>query len=467
MRPSDGSAGAGFRLIAEVPGDPRTMRVYEHGWQSWSPAGLYPATTTSPRPARVLWQSMAFRPELPAPATGFQSEGLLAIVPADGPVRTWATPDPTATVPSIRVHARADRLEVHANGDVVELAPVPTLPDALAGAAAHLSPAGPSARSHAGIGPGWCSYYGYGLAITADTIQGNLDAMERLGLPIATVQVDDGYAAGIGDWTTAAPGFGSIADVASRIRDTGREAGIWTAPFCVGMESAVAREHPEWLVGGAIASPDHWGQEVRVLDVTHPEAAAHLADTFRTLRGWGYTFHKIDFVYAGAIPGGRHADASPIAAYRLGLQIIRDALGPNATLLACGAPLLPSIGLVDAMRVSPDVDLRMDHPSGDISQPSMRAALAMGRARSWMHARLWTNDPDCLIVREEMAGREAWAAHVSAAGGLVISGDRLDELDDRGLDLLRRGLRASGATPVRWDPDGGPDGGRIIANGGH
>ena len=45
---------------------------------------------------------------------------------------------------------------------------------------------------------------------------------------------------------------------------------------------------------------------------------------------------------------------SSAPAYRSGIELIREAIGEDAYLLGCGAPLLPSSGLFDAMRVSPD-----------------------------------------------------------------------------------------------------------------
>ena len=69
-----------------------------------------------------------------------------------------------------------------------------------------------------------------------------------------------------------------------------------------------------------------------------------------------------------------------------------------------------------------------------------------------MHARLWANDPDCLIVRQEVEQRERWAAHVEASSGLVFSSDALGALDRRGLALTRDRLRPSTCTPVDWDP---------------
>jgi alpha-galactosidase len=83
------------------------------------------------------------------------------------------------------------------------------------------------------------------------------------------------------------------------------------------------------------------------------------------------------------------------------------------------------------MRIGPDIA-----PSAD----AVEAAIASGRARAWMHGRLWINDPDCLIVRTDVEERERWAEHVEAVGGALFSSDPLEELDGRGLELTRRVL---------------------------
>ncbi len=91
-----------FRDLAELPCGPGT-RVYEPGWQPWSPTGAYPATSTSPRPTAPVRMTKGCRPGKPAPATGFQGEGLLAVDPGDGgPVRLWASPDPDPEVAARR-----------------------------------------------------------------------------------------------------------------------------------------------------------------------------------------------------------------------------------------------------------------------------------------------------------------------------------------------------------------------------
>lgn len=436
-----------FRDIAEASAGPGAV-VFEHGWQSWSPAGLYPANRQSPRAMRPVWHTMGYRPEIPAPDRGFQGEGLLALDPGNGDgVRVWSAPDPRHEVPSIRLVSADGRLVVSANGTVHEDVYQGGIEQALAqwaeGLATRLGvtlvPALP---------PIWCTWYQYFTQVTEADVLENLAAIERLNLDVGVVQLDDGYQAGIGDWLERSPRFPHpLAELAGRIRDTGRRAGIWTAPLLVGEHSRLAREHPDWLVGDADAG-FNWEQRLAPLDVTHPDAAAYLQQVFRSLASWGFDFFKIDFLYAGALPGRRRQALDPIAAYRAGLRLIREAVGEQATLLGCGAPLLPSIGMVEAMRVSPDVATFIEPPAGDVSRPAQRSAVLAGRARAFQHARWWANDPDCLIARPEVEGREAWAAHVERFGGLRGSSDRLEALDAWGLETTRRVLRPSSTTPL-------------------
>jgi alpha-galactosidase len=372
------------------------------------------------------------------------------------PVTVWASPDPHTEVASIRATMQDGRLVVRADGPVTVATYPGPLHDALGAHAEvladHLDVQPPRAP-----GTGWCSWYTYFDEVTEADVLTNLAAADRLGLRVDTIQLDDGYQTGIGDWltrrTTSFPA--PLDSLADRILDTGRAAGIWTAPFLVGADSDLAGTHPDWLVGGAVASEQHWGQRIGVLDVTHPDAAEHLVEVFRTLRGWGFGYHKIDFLFGGALPGRRHQDTTPLEAYAQGLRLVREGIGDDALLLGCGAPLLPSVGKVDAMRISPDIDTRWDPPMGDVSQPSQLGALLIGRARAWQHGRFWTDDPDCILVRPEVERREVWAGYLAARGGLAVSSDPLDQLDEAGLAWTRELLVDPTARAPRWheDPD--------------
>ncbi|MGR6916865.1 glycoside hydrolase family 36 protein [[Actinomadura] parvosata] len=425
-----------FSDVGEVRCHPHEARVFEHGWQSWSPSGRYRWTDAPPRPATETIQVLAYRPETPVPEGVFQGEGLLAIEPGDGSVELWSAPDPL-TVPSIRVREDKGRLVVSADGPVRHHRSEHGLGRALRDWADSMAGSMAEPRAFPAVPPMWCTWYGYwGKVTDADVIE-NLELSHQHGLGADMFLIDDGYEAEIGDWLEIRPEFGSLARAVDAVTGAGHRAGIWTAPFLVGHRSRIFREHPDWLVGGAYAG-HMWDQDLAVLDVTHPEAAEHLVHVFRTLAAMGISHFKLDFVYAGALAGRRHEDMDPIAAYRLGLELIRRGAGPGATLHGCGAPMLPSIGLVDIMRVSPDIAPTLYPKSGDISQPSQLGARLTGAAREFLHARWWVNDPDCIMARPEVEAREEWAAHIEGTGGLRGSSDPIAALDAWGLETTRR-----------------------------
>ena len=429
-----------FTPVASVPVDAREARVHEEGWPSWSPSGAYALGDKPYRPTNDNWATVCYRPGVTVPEGAFQGEGLLALDPGDGsPVRLWAAAEPTCEVPSIRLVVEGDTAEVSADGPVKEFTGT-DIQATLAEWAAGLGVTAPRPAPTV-----WCSWYEYFTAVTEDDIHENLRAMDTLDLPIDVVQIDDGYQKALGDWLTLSGRFRSRAGIADAIRARGRRAGIWTAPFLVDPAGDLAAEHPDWLVkdpthsdGGFLHAGRNWGHDLSVLDTTHPEAAAYLTEVFRTLRAEGYDYFKVDFLYAGALEGVRHSDADPLTAYRQGIELIREAIGEDAYLLGCGAPILPSIGLFDAMRVSPDTAPHRRPEADDYSQPGQDPAEFTGAARQWQHGRFWVNDPDCRMARPAVETRERWAAHVEATGGLMASSDRLLSLDPWGVETTRR-----------------------------
>ncbi|GAA3804346.1 hypothetical protein GCM10022226_25270 [Sphaerisporangium flaviroseum] len=426
-----------FHPIAEIPVDPVRGLVHAHGWQGWTPTATLPVGEYGFRPVEPVMQTMRYRPERPGPADGFQGEGLLAVSPGpDSPTRVFAAGDGRAEVPSIRAHLVGERLLItaHLPDDIVDR----TLPGPIDGALAAFAD---DFAVQAGVGAlrrpptVWCSWYHYFESVTESDVLENLRAVGEHDLPVDVIQVDDGWEEEVGDWLTPSGRFSSLPELARRVQADGRRAGLWLSPFVVGARSRLARDHPEWLRGDA---GHNWGQDLYGLDVTHPGAAGYLREVFRTLCEWGFDYFKLDFLYAGALPGERHSGASPIAAYREGMALIREAIGPRPYLLGSGGPILPSVGLVDAMRVSPDIAPHFDAGTGDLSDPGQRAATLSTIGRSWQHGRFWVNDPDCLIVRPAVERRADWAAIVERHGGLRASSDRIADLDGWGLETTRR-----------------------------
>jgi alpha-galactosidase len=305
---------------------------------------------------------------------------------------------------------------------------------------------------------GWCSWYHYFGKLGWPDILENLEqaAADRTSFPFDVFQVDDGYETDIGDWLTAKPGYPGIDGLAGAIKDRGFRAGIWAAPTSAAETSRLFAEHPGWMVAGEDGRPkpcyQGWGQTIYALDTTHPEVLAWLDATFRSLRRAGFSYLKIDFLFAGAMPGTRQKRVTPIQAYRQGLRAIQRAAGGDFV-LGCGAPLLPSVGLVDGMRIGEDTaPYWKTRPSG-FQGPNAYFALKNALMRQFMHRTMWLNDPDCLVLRDrenELSPkeRELYALASGALDNMIIDSDRLSLLDRSARSLFRRSLDLRGASVV-------------------
>ena len=356
-------------------------------------------------------------------------------------MHVFGAPAADAPVPAVRADVSGGQVVVRGAAELTHTVHDGGLEQALARW-------GEGFAASAGVGPlsppptVWCSWYHYFERVTQADVEENVAAIGELELPVDVVQIDDGYQAEIGDWLTLSDRFASLERVVADIRGAGFRAGIWVAPFLVGERSALAREHPDRLVPDVLPGTGWPDQRLAALDATSPGGEAWLREVFGTLRAMGVDYFKIDFIYAGAVEG-RRADPSVdgVAAYRHGLRVIREAIGPESYLLGCGAPILPSVGLVDAMRVGPDIAHHVEPLDGDQSQPSQRAATRNSRARAWQQGRFWVNDADCLVAGSHVERREDWAAVVEECSGLRSSSDRLRGLDEWGLATTRRLLQ--------------------------
>ncbi|HET9420982.1 MAG TPA: glycoside hydrolase family 36 protein [Nocardioides sp.] len=423
-----------YRTVDEVEVDAGRVRVYAEGWQSWSPTSWEPWGVTH-RPGAPWEHAMRFRQGTELPVDVVHAEGLLVVDPGTGaPVRSYGVIDASEQVASLRAGLRGDLLTVAADGPVRA-----TSHDGAVAALTAFGDAFATAAGVTGLRPPprvWCSWYQYFENITAGDSEENATALDDHGLTVDVIQIDDGWSRGIGEWLEPSAGFPDMARLVGDLRATGRRVGIWLAPFFVGADSTVARQHPEWLTDGA---GHNWHQDLRGLDLTHPGVREYLHGAVRRLAELGIDYFKLDFLYAGAIPARRRDDVSGIAAYRSGLELLRDAAGPDAYLVGCGAPILPSVGLVDAMRVSPDTF----HEGGEDGSRGLRGRMSLV-ARAWQQGRFWVNDPDCLVVRPTYALREEWCRTVERFGGLPSCSDRVAALDEWGLEATRRLLDGAG-----------------------
>jgi len=300
---------------------------------------------------------------------------------------------------------------------------------------------------------GWCSWYHYFGKLVWDDVLENLDlaAHDRKSFPFDVFQVDDGYETDIGDWISPKPGYPDLAGLARAIARKRFKAGIWTAPFSAAATSELFAEHPDWMVqedGRPKLCYRGWGKPIYALDTTHPEAKAWLHDTFSKLRKAGFAYLKIDFLFAAAMPGTRRKRVTPIQAYREGLGVVRRAAGRDFV-LACGAPLLPSAGLVDGMRIGEDTAPYWKTKPSGFQGPNAYFALRNALFRQFMHRKFWLNDPDCLLLRGQeteltQSERELYALAAGALDNMVIVSDKLSLLGPEEKSLFLRALALRG-----------------------
>ena len=442
-------------------------RFFKHGYQSWSNSLGYGigASRTHPRDTahfvtRVNHQS---EPTRPAEFPEAQTSELFTIVDAGAaPERVLAGFIGASSLTTLSISS-ADKIVARAILDNVVLAPgahreldpilIARADESAARMAARWADAAGrwmNARVSAPFQRGWCSWYHYFHTITEEALRANLKALEamRSEFPIDVIQLDDGFQSSLGDWDTTNFKFPSgLKKIAAEIRAAGFKAGIWTAPFLAARDSRIMIDHPDWFI-----VHDDTGEPVRAghganwtvsddkfayaLDPSNPAFAAHLRHLFEKLtRDFGYSYLKLDFLYAGAAPGRRHdLNLTRGETLRRGLEAIRAGAGDDAFILGCGCPIGQAIGIVDGMRIGPDVSPSWGSDAKGVTDPSTVYALDAIVARSFMHRRLWLNDPDCLMLRSRETRlnadeRAALAAVIAASGGMLLISDDMSLLD--------------------------------------
>jgi alpha-galactosidase len=312
---------------------------------------------------------------------------------------------------------------------------------------------------------GWCSWYQLYTAVSEADVERNLASLaaQRELLPLRLIQLDDGFQHAVGDWLELNDKFPSgMRPLVDRIRRQGFMPGLWLAPFLLSANSRTYMEHPDWVVrdqrGEPLNAIDNWGTPNYAVDTTHPAVLDWLAKVVRTVcKDWGFEYLKLDFLYAAAMRGRRvDRSVTAVQAYRRGMRVLRDVAGERF-ILGCGAPLLPSVGLVDGMRIGSDVAAFWGGGEGNADGPSLHNATRATLARLWMHGRWWANDPDCVVVRAndtELSLNEvqAWAAVVALSGGMLFVGDDVSRVEPERLELLSRLIPPSGRAAVAVPP---------------
>lgn len=221
----------------------------------------------------------------------------------------------------------------------------------------------------------WFSWPVYGKAVQESDIRKELEAFKgdpTLKGKIDCFMIDDGWEETLGQWTVDTKKFPDMIGLVQEIKNSGLKAGIWLSPFMIDRASKVFIDHPDWIIR------DGSGKEIVVsipqiqptgeinpivrgplgLDISIPEVREYLYDELVRLSRFGFEVFKLDYlsvIFSGEL---KNKDKTSVEHYRDFIKEarkrIQDQTKSKPEFVACGAPMLESIGLFEGIRVSMD-----------------------------------------------------------------------------------------------------------------
>lgn len=315
------------------------------------------------------------------------------------------------------------------------------------------------AKKHIDRLTGYTSWYNYFQKIDENIILRDLKGLSRARESVNIFQIDDGYEPFVGDWLDYngrdfPNGMKTIADAVHR---EGYLAGIWLAPFNVQRgKSRILKEHPDWLIRNPDGKPQlgcvAWGGAY-TLDIYNSEVREHLKKVFDTvLNDWGYDMVKFDFLYSQCRTPRDNKTRGTIMCEAM--DFLRECVG-DKIILGCGVPLGPAFGVVDACRISCDVDLSYGgkfYNSMSINNelPSAQNAINNSMFRRHLNGRAFLNDPDVFFLRDHNL-TFTWEQKLLLAkinnlfGRVLFVSDDAGEYSEAELEVLKETFRESDA----------------------
>ncbi|MCR5332669.1 MAG: alpha-galactosidase [Bacilli bacterium] len=295
---------------------------------------------------------------------------------------------------------------------------------------------------------GYTSWYNYYQNINEEIILRDLDALDNR---FNVFQIDDGYETFVGDWLDVDEKKfpNGLKPIVDKIHSKGFKAGIWLAPFVAEKNSKLFKEHPEyfkkWPNGKLVKAGGNWSGQYS-LDLDKKEVLDYIKKCLTFYMDLGFDFFKLDFLYASALPPyeGRSRAMVQSKAYEFLREVLKDKL-----VLGCGAHVLNSYNNFDYLRIGPDVSLSFDDAVFmrlfHRERVSTKVTLQNTIYRSFMNRRLFGNDPDVFLLRDENISlskeqKESLITINALFGSLLMTSDNIATYNDEKKALLEKAL---------------------------
>lgn len=286
---------------------------------------------------------------------------------------------------------------------------------------------------------GFCTWYYYLGEITDGIIMRSAEEMaqNREKLPVKYVQIDDGWQKCYGQWEENDKFGAGMKACADKIRSEGFLPGLWFAPLWARI-AQVAKDHPEYF-----ARDRRTGEQTICFDYSVEGTCTFMKEVFRRATyDWGFKYLKLDlmttclgdYVYS-------EEGFNSLKNYKKCMSLIRDSVPDDTFLLACTAPFLPSVGIVDGVRSSCDIGSDWD---------SVKEVMNRTLKRYYYHKCFFLNDADCLIIRKSENEDEecqrlctrtdeeirSYISATAASGGILMFSDKLSLLSEEQIETL-------------------------------
>ena len=333
---------------------------------------------------------------------------------------------------------------------------------------------------------GWNSWDYYRWTITEEAVLKNAEFIASdpvLSKHVKRIVIDDGWQYCYGEWAANSLFPSGMETVAKILKKMGFTPGLWIAPFVVEPHARIAQTGYDMLARTENGLPGIFFNCMErrgfLLDPTLEKTRRFWHDLFKRYAAMGYDYFKLDFLspiyqvprFANDIPRGRLTD--------LMFSTVREAIGKEKEIMACG--YLPGCGsrYIDAARIGSDIHAVWGCIKANT--PSLAAFF-------WADRKLWINDPDFALCRTVDSGTDKninllrpclcyirpendkmafynWKlvenhfeearvllSLVLASGGAVNLSDCMMALDERELDLARKTVSAeAGESAVPLD----------------
>ncbi|MFU8792780.1 MAG: glycoside hydrolase family 36 protein [Acholeplasmataceae bacterium] len=309
---------------------------------------------------------------------------------------------------------------------------------------------------------GYTSWYRHYQDINHDLLLNDLKGIDHKDYDL--FQIDDGYQAHIGDWMIIdhekfAKG---LSPLVKAIKKKGLTPGLWMAPFVCETDSDLFINHKDYLAYDDDLNPIEAGSNwsgFYALDWQKDAVKEYIKSCLLHYVHMGFTFFKLDFLYAAALshkPNQTRAQAMHEA-----MVFLRSVL-KDQVILGCGVPLSSSFGLVDYMRIGPDVSLSFDDKWFmkwiHRERISTKETILNTINRHFLDGHVFYNDPDVYLLRNEgntlsFKQKEALVSINCLFGSLILTSDDVANYTDSEKEVYQKALKLLDAKDVRVSQD--------------